>query len=222
MVQSMTRTSQFACSEQLHSRSKAKTVQFTCAEQLGQPQHRHGRRRFSVTAASATSAQVTASATPVGFYCNQCMDMMPLLAGMQSLTAGFHFNQSIEEVYFIRARFRSSCQLTCRASYLATFCRLAPEAWLSTELAEAALTLVLAKYSPFPVDSLGIVKVLAAARRTRAGTLETLSRSAGVVAVVGWTARRPWLTWAATPTARWASWTTIVQAALEMPETVAL
>ena len=222
MVQSMTRTSQFACSEQLHSRSKAKTVQFTCAEQLGQPQHRHGRRRFSVTAASATSAQVTASATPVGFYCNQCMDMMPLPAGMQSLTAGLHFNQSIEEVYFYQSTVKEYLPADLQSSYLIAFCRLAPEAWLSTELAEAALTLVLAKYSPFPVDSLGIVKVLAAARRTRAGTLETLSRSAGVVAVVGWTARRPWLTWAATPAARWASWTTIVQAALVTTETVAL
>ena len=82
--------------------------------------------------------------------------------------------------------------------------------------------MVLAKYNPFPVDSLGIVKVLAAAMRTRAGTLVTRSRSAGVVAVVGWTARGPRQTWAATPAARWASWAAIEQAVLETTEAAAL
>ena len=46
---------------------------------------------------------------------------------------------------------------------LATFCRSALEAFWSTEFPEVALTVVLAKYSPFLVGSLGIVKVLAAA-----------------------------------------------------------
>ena len=48
----------------------------------------------------------------------------------------------------------------------------------------------LAKHSPFPVGRFRIVKVLAAAWRTRAGTLGTRSSAAGVAAVVGCATRR--------------------------------
>ena len=81
--------------------------------------------------------------------------------------------------------------------------------------------MVLAKYSPFPADSLCIVKVLAAAMRTRAGTLKTRSKFAGVAAVVGWTIRSARQIWAAAPTARRASWVAIVLAALVTTEAAA-
>ena len=60
----------------------------------------------------------------------------------------------------------------------------------SGTMAVAALIEGSAKHSPFPVGRFRIVKVLAAAWRTRAGTLGTRSSPAGVVAVVGWTTRK--------------------------------